>query len=144
MARFLKDEDYSVQAREEIMTLLDDSDDQRKLLLAEKMAQSQMSKRLAKRYDLTVLFAPAPDTGDDLRDPFIIMTLIDLTLYHLWTSEAPGRINATRKERYQDALDWLKDEGTGTGGGGDMPEKDLEDYANDVRLISRKPENQKW
>jgi len=144
MGRFIQDDDYELLIREEIKNLLDASTAQSKILKAEKVAISQMKKRLTKRYDVDVLFAPAPDTGDDPRDPFIVMTVIDIALYHIWTAQAPGRMPKVRADRYQDAVDWLKEEGSGEGGNGDLPEKVADDYASDFRVMSRPPNNQKW
>lgn len=144
MGRFIQDADYNLQTRTEILNLLDNSDDKSKILWAEKVAISQMKKRLTKRYDTTLLFTPAPDTGEDTRDPFIVVTVIDLALYHLWTAQAAGKMPKIRADRYQDALDWLKEEGSGEGGNGDLPENTADDYPSDVRFMSRPPTNQKW
>jgi len=150
MGRFLKDTDYEVQVRDEVLDLLLDKMDEEaaqiKLLWAEKVAISQMKKRLGKRYDTDILFAPAPETGEDPRDPYIAMCVIDLAVYHLWTGQAPGRIPETRSARYNDVLVWMRDEATGTdpGGGADMPVKAVDSYPNDIRIISRPPNNHKY
>ncbi|RKR83199.1 uncharacterized protein DUF1320 [Mucilaginibacter gracilis] len=144
MAGFIQDNDYTLSTREEILDLLDGTEDKTKLALAERTAISQMKKKLAKRYDMDVMFAPAVDGQPDLRDPFIVMTVIDIMLYHLWTGVAAGKIPETRSARYNDALEWMKSDGKGEGGGGDMPEKTAEDYPADFRIVSRRPNNNKY
>lgn len=113
MARFLTDEDYSALIRAEIKALLTASteytEDETKLLSAEQMAISQIKSFLFGRYDTDAVFAEAGDA----RDYFIIMLVIDCTLYHIYTSEAPERMPETRDKRYGDALDTLKKVATG-------------------------------
>jgi phage gp36-like protein len=147
MARFIQDEDYDITAREEIVDLLDGSEDSSKLKRAERTAISQIKKWLSKRYDMNVMFAPAPDgstVDTDPRDYFIVMTVIDIALYHLWTGVAAGRMPEERKARYNDALVWLHAEGKGESGAGDMPEKTEDDYPEDYRIVSRPPTNHKF
>lgn len=134
-----------MQVKSEILNLLDNTNDQTKLQQAERTAISQMRKWLGKRYDLDTLFAPWNGTGDDTRDPYIVMTVIDIALYHLWSARAAGnKIPAWREQRYNDALDWLKKESKGEGPGSDMPEKPMNIYTSDFRIVGRKPENHKW
>ncbi len=104
---FITENDYDVQAREEILTLLDPSGSATNI--AERMAIDQIRQYLSGRYDCNVIFAA---TGDD-RSYFIVMITIDIALYHLWSKRAPKKIPEHRAQRYQDALDWLKDVGTG-------------------------------
>lgn len=144
MGRFLKDEDYGLVAREEVLDLLDGSEELTDLKKAEITAVSQIKKRLAKRKDVATIFTEWDGTGTDTRDPYIVMLVMDIALYHLWTGKAPGQIPTTRKERYQDAVDWLKDEGAGLNDSGDLPDINNGDYLGDVRISSRAPENHKW
>lgn len=144
MARFIKPQDYGLVARQEILNLLDNQENTPDLLNAENTAISQIKKKLAKRKDVAAIFTPAPTTGNDTRDPYIVMLVMDIALYHLWTGKAPGQIPTTRKERYQDAIEWLKDEGSGLNASGDLPDNEDGDYQGDVRISSRPPENHKW
>jgi phage gp36-like protein len=114
MARFLKDSDYEDQVRDEIKNLLDNTPDQRKLKQAEEKGIAQMINFLSSRHDVNQIFTPHfPESDPDPRNPFVIMILIDIVLYHLWSKERPGNIPKVRNDRYQDALDWLKAVGTG-------------------------------
>jgi phage gp36-like protein len=100
---FITDEDYEVQARNEILKMLDDTIDNTVFRRAEHMAIDQIKSNLAGRYDLTTVF----DKEGDERNMFIVMTVIDMALYHIWAKKAPRQIPEVRKDRYQDAIDWL-------------------------------------
>ena len=107
MKRFLTDADYSDQIRDEILDCISEKGNE--LLGAEEKALSQMKMRLAGRYDIDAIF-----NAEGLeRNAFVVMTMIDITLYHLWSKER-GRIPQIRQERYQDAIEWLKGVSTGS------------------------------
>jgi phage gp36-like protein len=105
---FLTEDDYTVQIREEILKIIDDTDDSTKLLAAEKMAIAQIRNHLAGRYDCDQIFAVIEEGEEDTRDQFIVMITIDILLYHLWSKEAANNIPKHRELRYNDALEWLK------------------------------------
>ncbi len=104
---FITKEDYDVQAREEILSLLDPSD--AATAIAERMAIDQVRQHISGRADCDAIFNA---TGEE-RNYFILMIVIDITLYHLWSKRAPKKIPEHRSQRYQDALDWLKAVGAG-------------------------------
>lgn len=141
---FIRETDYGVLVTEEIMDLLDDSEGRILILQSENIAISQAKKWLSKRYNTVQIFTAWNGSGADTRDAFMVALIIDLAVYHLWTSKAPGRIPETRKQRYQDALDYLKAEGSGSGGLGDLPGKSDEDYVGDFRISSKPPEDHKY
>jgi len=103
--RFLKDSDYNVQIRSEIAKIIDNTTGSINLLQAEGMAIAQIRNHIAGRYDCNKIFTPAGDV--DTRDQYIVMIVIDLALYHLWSKEGPNNIPKTRELRYEDALKWL-------------------------------------
>lgn len=138
-----------MQIRQEIKKLLDgsapgDAEPPAKLLRAESTAMSQIKKWLAGRYDMALMFAPDPETGTDPRDQFIVTTMIDITLYHLYSQTGNRDVPQHRKDRYQDALDWLMATGKGEVNGGDLPSIPTDDYSGDVRISSRDEEDQRW
>lgn len=145
MARFLKDTDYDMQIKSEIKNLLaapSGSTPSPKLIRAEDTALSQMKKWLSGKYDVAAIFTPHT-SGDDLRDQFIVTTLIDLALYHLYSQTGNRDVPIHRKERYQDALDWLMAAGKGkifT----DLPTLPIDEISGDVRISSREPDDHKW
>lgn len=146
MARFLQDSDYDSLIRQEIKRILDGSapgeaKPPTKLLRAESSAVSQMKNYLAGRFDMDAIFvAPAdPDT----RDQFIVTITIDITLYLLYSQTGWKDIPKHRSERYQDALDWLRDAGRGDINT-DLPSSLSDENPGEVRIFSRPPENQRW
>jgi phage gp36-like protein len=106
---FLTENDFDVQVRQEILSLLDGSDEKTAVALATRMATDQITQYIGGKYDCKTIFA---QTGED-RDHFIVMITIDILLYHLWSKRAPRKIPEYRSTRYQDALDWLKAVGSG-------------------------------
>ena len=86
-ARFLKDSDYDDQVRNEIRQLLDNSPDQYRVRRAEEKAIAQMKMYLSSRYNVENIFRIPGEEGTDSRNAFIVMTLIDIVLYHLWSKE---------------------------------------------------------
>lgn len=110
--RFLRDSDYEDQIRAELMAVIDSTTDSAQLRQAEQKALAQMKKYLSSRYDIGLIFRCIPPDEQDDRDAFIVMTLVDMTLYHIWSKER-GKMPQIRNDRYQDALDWLKSVGNG-------------------------------
>lgn len=126
---FLTPQDYTVQIRTEISRIIDNTVDSSKLAAAEKMAIAQVRNHLAGRYDVNTIFAA---TGD-ARDSFIIMIVIDLALYHLWSKEGGNNIPKLREVRYNDALEWLK--AVQNGQTADLPE--IADESGEVPAMIR-------
>lgn len=105
--RFLRSSDYDDQIRAELRTLLDNSTDETKLQQAEMKALAQMKMRLSGRYDVDQIFVAIEPDDPDTRNAFVVMTMVDIVLYHLWSKER-GKMPQVRNDRYQDAVDWLK------------------------------------
>lgn len=140
MARFLKDEDY-FQIKSEILKLLDGSTptlaQNYKLLRAENAAIKQIRNRLSNRFDCDLIFTPMEGEVDG-RDGFIVMIAVDMTLYHLYSQTGSKDIPDHRKERYQDALDFLKDASTGAIPT-DLPSGLTDENESDIRMWSASP-----
>lgn len=128
---FITDSDYSVQARSEIIKMLDGTEDNASFRIAEKMSIDQLKKSLSGRYNLTTIF----EKEGDERDMFIVMIIIDMSLYHMWSKKAPRMIPDYRKERYQDAIDWIKSVGEGKTPT-DLPRIADDDYTGEIRIKS--------
>lgn len=140
MANFIQESDYEVQARGELLRLLDGTDERAAILQAERFAISQIRKHLGGRYDCNTLFSAT----DEDRDDYIIMITIDLTLYHLWSKKSPKTTPEHRKIRYDDALAWLTSVGSGETPT-DLPQLPTDEYQGDVRIFSRyKPNDNKY
>ncbi len=139
---FVNDDDYEVQAKQEIMKLLDPTEQKTGFRKAEKFAMSEIRKRIGGRYDMDKVFSQA---GDD-RDMYMLMITIDIAIYHLYAKKAPRSIPEYRKDRYNDALEWLVEVGKGTTPT-DLPpiENNEEPYQGEVRIFSlHKPNDNKY
>jgi len=145
MARFTEKEDYAMQIKQEIVKLLTSNDaewfNSAGLIRAENTAISQIKNRIGKRYDCAQVFTPS-----DTRDEWIVTITIDIALYHLYSKSGAKDVPQHRQDRYQDAIDWLKDVGNGVSLA-DLPAlvdaTTGEDYS-EFRLSSRAPESHKW
>lgn len=141
MARFILDEDYDMSIKAEIRNILTTGYEDKKLMKAENSALSQMQSYLSGHYDMDKMFAPWDNTGEDIRDAFIVMTCIDLALYHLYSSRAANQIPEHRSSRYEDALSWLRAAKRGELCDS-LPVK--EEAKLNMRIRSHKPNNHKW
>jgi len=146
MARFLTDDDYSVLIRQEIKELLSEDNGTvlpDKILKAEDMAIAQIKNYLFGKYDIAQVFQT--DIPEE-RNPHIIMTVIDMALYHLYTSISPDKIPQHRSDRYQDAIEWLKAVATGKIEA-DLPRKTGDDGTPHfgIKISSNHPpEDNRW
>ena len=140
MKKFIIDTDFDVQVRQEILTLLDGSEDKAAVELAARMATDQITQYIGGKYDCKTIFAAE---GDD-RDHFIVMITIDILLYHLWAKRAPRKIPEYRATRYQDALDWLKAVGSGEMQSA-LPQLPPDEYSGLISIKSKyEPNNHKY
>lgn len=137
---FITDDDYSVQARQDVLALLDKSDDNSAFRQAEMYAISQITMRLAGRYDMDSIFSQTGDT----RNAYIVMITIDIAIYHLYSQKAPRKIPEYRDIRYRDAMDWLEDVGNGNTPT-NLPPLPDDKFVGQVKIGSiYKPNNHKY
>jgi phage gp36-like protein len=137
---FITDDDYTVQARQEILSLLDDSIDNTVIRRAEQYAIAEIKKRIGGRYNLENVFNK---TGEH-RDMYIVMITIDIAIYHLYSQKAPRKIPEYRDVRYRDAIEWLVSVGKGETPT-TLPEFPPDEYMGDVRVFSLyKPNDNKY
>lgn len=100
---FLMEDDYKVQIRDfELQELTGYTNGIR--LKSETAAQAEMESYLRDRYKVEDIFS---DAGDD-RNPLIVMYLIDIALYHLFSAITPRQVPQIRMDRYDAAINWLK------------------------------------
>lgn len=155
MARFLKQSDYSMQIKQEIIKLLTSQNDEwfnsADLIRAENTAISQIKNRIGKRYDCAAIFTPSPlgegEGGEvDNRDQWIVTITVDIALYHLYSKTGSKDVPEHRNNRYQDAIDWLKDVGNGETTA-DLPQiidSETGETYGEFTLNSRTPQNHKY
>ncbi|MDP3679764.1 MAG: DUF1320 family protein [Flavobacterium sp.] len=122
MTRFLNDNDYKKQIREWIKNVINynDATVQEDCELA---AQAEMETYLNARYDIAAIFNTAQEAS--ARNRLIVLYLVDITLYHMFSNISPDMIPVLRETRYKAAITWCKDVAKGTLSP-ILPEKDIE------------------
>ena len=100
---FLEVEDYGVQIQDYELDALTNGVDALRLK-SELAAQAEMESYLRDRFDVAVIFSK---TADD-RNKLIVMYLIDMALYHLFSNLTPRTVPDIRADRYRAAIDWLR------------------------------------
>lgn len=100
---FITVDDYPASIRLELVEKAARGDDNI-LEIVENQAISEMKSYLSGRYDVEAVFSA---TGDDRHD-LVLMFAKDITIYHL-CSIREGLMTQTRIDRYQRAIEWLKD-----------------------------------
>lgn len=100
---YLVSTDYDAQIKSEILQKVIDGNSTY-LSDAEAKAISQAKSRLRVRYDVDTEFAKS---GAE-RNPELVMSLVDMVVYHLHSRINPGQVPELRDKRYSDALNWLE------------------------------------
>lgn len=147
MARFILQADYDMQIKQEIIKLLTATDwyNAANLVRAENTAIAQIKNRIGRRYDCSQIFTAIVDGATDTRDAWIVTITIDMALYHLYSKTGSKDVPEHRANRYQDAIDWLKDVGNGdTDANLPVIVDGNGDAYSDVRLWGREPLDHKF
>ncbi len=116
MSTFCTRDDYEAAIRGNILDAIIDFNDG-KLDIAESRAISEMGGYLNARYDTEAIFAA---TGND-RNPLMVMYCVDIALYHLHSVLNPKKVPDHRKERFDQAKQWLADVAAGMINPPDLP-----------------------
>ena len=101
---YLNEIDFTTLADQEDIDIVTNAD-AAKRERALKMAMDEVRSYMRIRYRINHEFLK---TGDD-RNDYIMLIVIDLTMYHLFSMLAPRMGMETKKERYDAAIKWLKD-----------------------------------
>lgn len=104
MAKFINPEDYDASIHQEILDALIRSDRQI-VEICEDRAIAQMRGYLSARYDCDRVFAAE---GDE-RSQLVLMMAIDIAIYHIFSIHNPRNMSQIRVDRYERAVEWLKD-----------------------------------
>lgn len=103
MSQFITMQDYDASIHSEILARLI-RDDESIVEICEDRAISEMRGYLSARYDVEALFSAE---GAE-RNQLVLMMAIDITVYHLFCIHNPQKLSAMRKDRYERAVEWLK------------------------------------
>lgn len=100
---FLIDADYRTRIKDNVLADII-NDDTSIRVNAELTAQAEMESYLNMRFDVAAIFS---QTGTD-RDHNIVMIMVDIVLYHIYSRLASVQVPENRMDRYNDAKRWLE------------------------------------
>lgn len=103
MSTFITTTDYEASIHSEILDAIIRNDDDI-LEIIEEQAISEMTGYLSARYNCDDIFGK---TGS-ARHSLILMFAKDITLYHLHSIHNPVKFPLIRKDRYDQAIEWLR------------------------------------
>lgn len=103
MSAFITPQDYDASIHREILDALTRNDESI-VEICEDRAISEMRGYLSVRYDADAIFSA---TGKD-RNQLVLMMTIDIAVYHLYSIHNPQKMSQIRKDRYERAVEWLK------------------------------------
>lgn len=103
MSKFINLEDYDASIHREILESLT-REDESIIEICEDRAIAEMKGYLSARYDVDAIFSAE---GDD-RNQLVLMMAIDITVYHLFSIHNPQKISQVRTDRYERAVEWLR------------------------------------
>ena len=103
MDNFIKLEDYDASIHREILNAIT-REDAAVIEICEDRAVAEMKGYLKARYDVAALFDPSRKK----RHPLVLMFAIDIAVYHLFSLHNPQKMSQLRKDRYDRAMEWLR------------------------------------
>ena len=103
MSKFIELSDYDASIHREILDALTREDDA-VVEICEDRAVAEMRCYLSRRYDCDKIFTA---TGDK-RNQLVLMMAIDIAVYHIFSIHNPQKMSQIRKDRYERAVEWLK------------------------------------
>ena len=127
MSKFIQTEDYDASIHSEILDALIRKD-HAIVEICEERAIAEMRSYLSGRYDCDILFNAE---GSD-RHPLVLMMTIDIAVYHLFCIHNPQKMSQIRTDRYERAVEWLKQvskQAVSIDGAPLLPEEDRKDNA---------------
>ena len=103
MSNFIYPEDYDASIHREMLGSLT-RDDTAVVKICEDRAIAEMRGYLSALYDVDAIFS----AQGDARNQLVLMMAIDITVYHLFSIHNPQKMSQIRKDRYEHAVEWLK------------------------------------
>lgn len=103
MSQFVQLSDYDASIHREILDALTRSDES-VVEICEDRAIAEMRCYLSKRYDCDRIFSA---TGD-ARLQLVLMMVIDIAVYHIFSIHNPQKLSQLRRDRYDRAVEWMK------------------------------------
>lgn len=121
MSDFIELSDYDSSIHAEILDALTRSDSTI-VEQCENDAIAEMKGYLSAKYDVEKIFSA---TGTD-RNTLILMYAKDIAIYHVFCVHNPYKISKIRQDRYDRAMEWLKNVASGQILIADAPELDTD------------------
>jgi phage gp36-like protein len=106
MSQFIEIADYDATVHREILDAVT-RQDEAIIEICEDRAIAEMTGPLARRFDTAVIFSAR--TTD--RHQLVLMFCIDIAVYHIFCVHNPQKLGQMRKDRYDRAIEWLKQVG---------------------------------
>ena len=103
MSKFINPEDYDASIHREILGSLT-RDDESIVEICEDRAIAEMRGYLSARYDVDAIFS----AEGDARNQLVLMMSHDIAVYHIFSIHNPQKMSQIRKDRYERAVEWLK------------------------------------
>lgn len=128
MSQFIQLTDYDASIHREILDALT-RDDDAIVEICEDRAIAEMRGYLSRRYDCERIFSAIGNN----RNQLILMMAIDIAIYHIFCIHNPQNLKQMRKDRYERAMEWLKqvaDENISIDGAPLLPEENRREKSN--------------
>lgn len=103
MSKFITPQDYDASIHREILDALTRNDDA-VIEICEDRAIAEMRSYLGSRYDTDAIFG----AEGEARLQLVLMMALDITVYHLFCIHNPQKLSQIRKDRYDRAVEWLR------------------------------------
>lgn len=100
---FLTDVDYKTRIKDNILADIINNDTSIQAE-AELTAQAEMESYLNMRFDVAAIFSQT----DTARNHNLVMIMVDIVIYHIYSRIASNQIPEHRQNRYDDAKRWLE------------------------------------
>ncbi|MBQ9231568.1 MAG: DUF1320 domain-containing protein [Prevotella sp.] len=103
MSEFIDLKDYDASIHREILDSLTRAD-HAVVEICEDRAIEEMRSYMSGRYDCDAVFSAR---GGD-RSQLVLMMALDIAIYHIFSIHNPQKLSQLRRDRYERAVEWLK------------------------------------
>lgn len=107
MNNFIEISDYDASIHREILDALlrEDAANSSTVEVCENRALAKIRSLIGNRYDCNQIFA----AKGNQRNQLVLSVALDITIYEIFCQHNPYKISDIRKERYNDAIEWLRE-----------------------------------
>lgn len=107
MNNFIELTDYDATMHRDILDALlrEDPENNAVIEVCENRAIATVRSLIGKRYDCDAIFSAA---GEE-RNALVLKVCLDISVYEIFCQHNPYKISQTRKDRYDDAMQWLRE-----------------------------------